>query len=48
MRNDDPGPAAQFELTKGEWEAVMGENPSCHSECGWRCSIEIVSCEDVQ
>ena len=26
----------------------MGENPSCHSKCGSRCPVEMVSWEDVQ
>ena len=39
----------RYEVTQGEWEAVMGANPSFFfDECGVRCPVETVSWEDVQ
>ena len=38
----------KYEVTQGEWEAVMGENPSEFKACGARCPVESVSWEDVQ
>ena len=38
----------KHEVTQGQWEAVMGENPSYHNECGVRCPVERVSWVDVQ
>ena len=38
----------KYEVTQGEWEAVMGSNPSRYEECGARCPVETVSWEDVQ
>ena len=38
----------KYEVTQGEWEAVMGENPSHFTECGSRCPVEQVSWDDVQ
>ena len=38
----------KYEVTQGEWEAVMGGSPSYHSECGPRCPVEMVSWEDAQ
>ena len=37
-----------YEVTQGEWEAVMGSNPSYYGECGARCPVEQVSWVDVQ
>jgi len=36
------------EVTQGEWEAVMGSNPSFFSSCGDDCPVEEVSWNDVQ
>ncbi|MFZ3098687.1 MAG: SUMF1/EgtB/PvdO family nonheme iron enzyme [Desulfosalsimonadaceae bacterium] len=36
------------EVTQGQWEAVMGSNPSYFSGCGSTCPVEQVSWEDVQ
>ncbi len=38
----------RYEVTQGEWEAVMGGNPSEFRACGARCPVEWVSWEDVQ
>ena len=38
----------KYEVTQGEWETVMGENPSYFKECGSRCPVERVSWHDVQ
>ena len=38
----------KYEVTQGEWEAVMGTNPSDFSDCGPRCPVETVSWDDVQ
>ena len=38
----------KYEVTQGEWEAVMGSNPSFFDECGSRCPVETVSWNDVQ
>ena len=38
----------KYEVTQGEWAAVMGSNPSEFKECGARCPVEEVSWEDVQ
>ena len=38
----------KYEVTQGEWAAVMGENPSYFKECGSRCPVERVSWQDVQ
>ena len=39
---------AKYEVTQGEWELVMGSNPSHFDECGPRCPVETVSWNDVQ
>ena len=36
------------EVTQGQWEAVMGSNPSDFKECGSNCPVEDVSWDDVQ
>ena len=38
----------KYEVTQGEWEAVMGDNPSSFDDCGRTCPVEEVSWEDVQ
>ncbi|PID73160.1 MAG: hypothetical protein CSB33_05020 [Desulfobacterales bacterium] len=36
------------EVTQGQWQAVMGSNPSAFAECGENCPVENVSWIDVQ
>jgi formylglycine-generating enzyme required for sulfatase activity len=38
----------KYEVTQGQWKAVMGSNPSKFSSCGDTCSVEQVSWEDIQ
>ena len=38
----------RHEVTQGQWEAVMGSNPSRFNECGADCPVERVSWEDAQ
>jgi formylglycine-generating enzyme required for sulfatase activity/uncharacterized caspase-like protein len=38
----------KFEVTQGEWLAVMGSNPSGFSRCGLNCPVENVSWNDAQ
>lgn len=36
------------EVTQGQWQAIMGNNPSHFSNCGKDCPVENVSWDDVQ
>lgn len=36
------------EVTQGQWQALMGKNPSSHKGCGDSCPVEQVSWEDAQ
>ena len=36
------------EVTQGQWETVMGKNPSNFKACGKDCPVETVSWDDVQ
>ena len=36
------------EVTQGQWEKVMGSNPSHFSNCGTDCPVETVSWNDIQ
>ena len=38
----------KYEVTQGEWQAVMGSNPSSFSACGAGCPVENVSWDDIQ
>jgi formylglycine-generating enzyme required for sulfatase activity len=38
----------KYEVTQGQWKAVMGSNPSGFSSCGDDCPVEGVSWNDVQ
>ena len=35
------------EVTQGQWEAVMGYNPSSFANCGQNCPVEHISWEDA-
>lgn len=38
----------RYEVTQGEWERVMGNNPSSQKRCGKNCPVENVTWEEVQ
>lgn len=38
----------RYEVTQGQWQKVMGENPSYGRDCGPDCPVEMVSWEDVR
>ncbi len=38
----------KFEVTQGQWQTVMGDNPSKFPECGANCPVEQVSWDDIQ
>ena len=38
----------QYEVTQGQWEKVMGSNPSRFTDCGSNCPVEQVSWDDIQ
>jgi len=38
----------KYEVTQGQWEDVMGSNPSRFNTCGEDCPVEQVSWNDVQ
>ena len=57
--NDDERPVTQvrisrgywlgkYEVTQGQWQAVMGSNPSRFKDCGPNCPVETVSWNDAQ
>ena len=43
-----PFALGKYEVTQGEWRALMGNNPSDFQDCGDRCPVEEVSWEDAQ
>ncbi len=38
----------KYEVTQGQWKAVMGSNPSGFSNCGTDCPVERVKYNDIQ
>jgi formylglycine-generating enzyme required for sulfatase activity len=38
----------KYEVTQGQWKAVMGSNPSRFSNCGDLCPVETISWSDAQ
>jgi formylglycine-generating enzyme required for sulfatase activity len=45
------GPAfamGKYEVTQGQWRAIMGNNPSKFSNCGDNCPVERVSWNDAK
>ncbi|CAN5425306.1 hypothetical protein BH20ACI1_BH20ACI1_08280 [soil metagenome] len=38
----------RYEVTQGQWQKVMGKNPSSLKECGTNCPVNHVSWENVQ
>ncbi len=38
----------KYEVTQGQWKAVMGTNPAHHANCGDDCPVEMVSWNDAQ
>jgi formylglycine-generating enzyme required for sulfatase activity len=38
----------KYEVTQGQWQTVMGSNPSYFKNCGSNCPVEQVSWNDVQ
>lgn len=39
---------SKYEVTQTQWQAVMGNNPSKHQDCGGDCPVESVSWDDAQ
>ena len=39
---------SKHEITQGQWQAVMGNNPSQFKNCGTTCPVEKVSWDDIQ
>ena len=48
VRISQPFYLGKYEVTQGEWQAVMGSNPSVFHGCGARCPVDSVSWEDAQ
>lgn len=38
----------KYEVTQGQWQSVMGNNPSFFKNCGEKCPVEQVSWNDIQ
>lgn len=38
----------KFEVTQGQWSAIMGTNPSFHKNCGDNCPVENINWNDAQ
>jgi len=39
---------AQYDVTQGQWKAIMGNNPSAFKGCGDNCPVETVSWHEAQ
>jgi formylglycine-generating enzyme required for sulfatase activity len=37
-----------YEVTQGQWKAIMGDNPSQNKNCGDDCPVDSISWNDVQ
>ncbi|MBA4423544.1 MAG: hypothetical protein C0390_10700, partial [Syntrophus sp. (in: bacteria)] len=38
----------KYEITQGQWQSVMGNNPSYFKNCGEKCPVEQVNWNDIQ
>ncbi|HAM52992.1 MAG TPA: hypothetical protein DCP92_20690, partial [Nitrospiraceae bacterium] len=38
----------KYDVTQGQWKAIMGNNPSFFSSCGDNCPVDSVSWNDAQ
>ncbi len=38
----------KYEVTQGQWESVMGSNPSYFKKCGLECPVEQISWDDAK
>lgn len=38
----------KYEITQGEWKAIMGDNPAKFAACGDRCPVERVNWHDAR
>ncbi len=38
----------KYEVTQGQWEKIMGDNPSAFKNCGENCPVDMVSWDDTQ
>ncbi len=38
----------KYEVTQGQWQAIMVDNPSEFADCGSNCPVERVSWDDIQ
>jgi len=48
VRIAQPFAMGAYEVTQGQWKAVMGNNPSHFNDCGDRCPVEKVNWNEVQ
>ena len=48
VRIDYPLAVGRYEVTQGQWRALMGNNPSGFHACGDNCPVENVSWNDAQ
>ena len=39
---------SKYEVTQGQWQAIMGSNPSYFKSCGENCPVDQVSWNDIQ